>query len=74
MDIDTCIKIYLELSLAAFQPKRPKVHIFGRTKDIWKAGGAYSSECLANEVRTIVNAQTGDDKAKMMKPDALCKT
>jgi hypothetical protein len=74
MDIDTCIKKYLELSSAAFQPKRAKAHIFGRAKDIWEAGGAYSSKCLADEVRTIVNAQTGNAQAKLMKPDALCKT
>jgi hypothetical protein len=74
MDVDTCIKKYLELSLAAFQPKRAKARLLSRAKDIWKVDGKYSSESLAIGIRSIVKSYEGDDQAKLMNPDAPCKT
>ncbi|KAI9775931.1 MAG: hypothetical protein M1839_000720 [Geoglossum umbratile] len=74
MDIDTCIDVYIKLSSAVFQPKRVKSNIFGRAKDIWEVDGAYSSECLAFEIRAIVASQEGNDQAKLMNPDSPCKT
>jgi hypothetical protein len=74
MDIDACIDAYVRLSSAVFQPKRAKPNIFGKAKDTWEVDGAYSSECLASEIRAIVASQEGDDQANMMKSDASCKT
>jgi hypothetical protein len=74
MDINTCIDTYVRLSSAVFQPERAKSNIFGKAKDIWEVGGAYSSECLASEIRAIVASQEGNDQAKLMNPDSPCKT
>jgi hypothetical protein len=74
MDIDPCINKYLDLSSAVFQPKRAKGNIYGRVKDFLKADGAYSSDHLESEVRAIAESQTGNAEAKLMDPDAPCKT
>ncbi|KAH0541605.1 hypothetical protein FGG08_003953 [Glutinoglossum americanum] len=74
MDIDACIDAYVRLSSVVFQPKRVKPNIFGRAKDIWEVDGAYSSECLASEIKAIVASQEGNDQARLMDPDSPCKT
>jgi len=74
MDIDTCIDVYVKLSSAVFQPRRENLNIFGRVMDAWEVNGAYSSECLASEIRAIVASQEGNDQAELMSPDSPCKT
>jgi hypothetical protein len=74
MDIDTCIEAYLKLSSAAFQPKRTKGNIFAKAIDFLKADGKYSSNCLASEIKAIVESREGDPQAKLMNANAPCKT
>jgi hypothetical protein len=73
MDVDACISKYLELSSAAFQPKRAKAHFFGKAKDLWKADGAYRSDCLATEFRNVAKALEGDEQAKLTHPNTDCR-
>ncbi|KAI9862173.1 MAG: hypothetical protein M1824_001554 [Vezdaea acicularis] len=73
MDVDTCINKYIELSSAAFQPKRVKGNFFGKAKDILKVEGTYSSDSLASEIRNIVKSQEGDAEAKLRNSNAPCK-
>lgn len=73
MTVDQCIEKYLELSSAAFQPKRAKANIFGRAKDVWKTDGAYRGDRLVSEFKTVSEQLEGDADAKMIKVDSPCK-
>jgi hypothetical protein len=73
MDVDTCIDKYVELSSAAFQPKRSKVNIFGKAKDLWKTDGAYRSDCLTTEFKKVAQALERDEQAKLIHPDTTCR-
>jgi hypothetical protein len=74
MNVDDCIKTYIRLSSAAFQPKRRWYDLLGGFIDFLKAGGVYSSKSLESEIRNIVRSQIGDADAKLMNPDAPCKS
>ncbi|KAF2175094.1 hypothetical protein K469DRAFT_81105 [Zopfia rhizophila CBS 207.26] len=73
MDVDTCINKYVELSSAAFQPKRSKANIFGKAKDLWKTDGAYRSDCLATEFKKLAQALECDEQSKLIHPDTTCR-
>jgi hypothetical protein len=73
MDVDACIEKYIELSSAAFEPKRHKAQIFSRTKDLWKASGAYRSDILTDKIKRVVEEHTGDAEARLMSDDASCR-
>jgi len=74
MDVDTCIDEYGKLSSVVFQPKRTRYNFIGKLKDVWTVRGAYSSDSLASEIRNIVESREGDAGAKLMGPNAPCKT
>ncbi|OXV08909.1 hypothetical protein Egran_03325, partial [Elaphomyces granulatus] len=74
MNVDDCIKTYIQLSSAAFQPKRQWYDLLGSSIDFFKAGGVYSSKSLESEIRNIVRSQIGHADAKLMNPDAPCKS
>ena len=69
MDIDTCIEKYLLLSSEAFQPKRSKVDILRRAKDVWNAEGAYRAECLTAQIKAVAQSFAGDENAKLLDPE-----
>lgn len=73
MDIDTCIAKYLELSAAAFQPKRHKANLVGKAKDVWKTDGAYRAESLAAEFKRVTAEVEGDENAPLFDPESGCK-
>lgn len=73
MDVDTCIEKYLKLASAAFQPKRYKVNILGRLKDLWKTDGAYRSDCLTTEFQKMALEVEGDKQAKLIHPGTDCR-
>jgi hypothetical protein len=73
MDVDACIEKYIELSSAAFEPKRHKSQIFSRTKDLWKALGAYRSDILTDKIKRVVEEHTGDPEAHLMSDDTSCR-
>jgi hypothetical protein len=74
MDVDTCIKKYLELSSVVFQSKGVKANIVTRAKNTWRVRGVYSSESLITGIGTIVESHEGDAQAKLMNLDNPCKT
>lgn len=73
MDVDECIDKYLQLSSAAFQPKRSKMNIFGAVKDKLQAKGAYRSETLANEFKKVSKVVLGSEDALLFNPDTTCR-
>jgi len=75
MDIDTCIEKYLQMSSEAFQPKRSKVDILRRAKDVWNAEGAYRAESLISQIKAVAHTFAGDENAKLMDShaDTSCK-
>lgn len=73
MSVDECIDKYLQLSSAAFQPKRSKTNILGAVKDKLQAKGAYRSETLANEFKKVSKAMLGSEDATIFDPDATCR-
>lgn len=74
MDIDTCITKYIELSSTAFQLKRSRVNVLGKLKDFLKVKGAYRSEALESEFKKVALAVEGNADAKLLRPDATCKS
>lgn len=73
MDVDECIDKYLQLSSAAFQPKRSRMNIFGAVKDRIQAKGAYRSETLANEFKKASKDVLGSEDALLFDPDTTCR-
>jgi hypothetical protein len=70
MDVQTCIDKYIELSSAAFIPKRHKASLL-RLRDKWEVKGKYAAERLVKEIRQTVqdNTQDNDPETKLFDPD-----
>lgn len=75
MDVQTCIDKYIELSSAAFAPKRSKVAFFSKLKDKWEVNGAYRADVLVKEMRQAVqdNLEDKDPEARLFDPNPACK-
>ncbi|KAI3322944.1 hypothetical protein HD806DRAFT_545036 [Xylariaceae sp. AK1471] len=73
MGVDECIRKYLDVSSAAFQPKRSKANIFGRAKGFFKGEGAYQGDQLAAEFKKAALDFEGNEDAKLLCPNSLCK-
>jgi hypothetical protein len=75
MDIQECIDKYIELSSAAFMPKRAKSNIFSKLKDKWEVNGKYRADILAQEMRRVVgnSLESKDPESKILDPDPVCK-
>lgn len=73
MTVDECIDKYLQLSSAAFQPKRSKTNILGVAKDKFQAKGAYRSETLAEEFKKVSKVVLGSEDASLLDPDTTCR-
>lgn len=73
MSVDECIDKYLQLSSAAFQPRRSKTNVLGAVKDKLQAKGAYRSETLANEFKKVSKAFLGSEDATLIDPDPTCR-
>lgn len=73
MDVPECINRYLELSASAFTPKRSKLNIVGKGKDLWTMSGKYRSDCLVKEFRAASKDFAGDADALLYEPDGRCK-
>lgn len=73
MTVDECIDKYLQLSSAAFQPKRSKTNILGVAKDKFQAKGSYRSETLAEEFKRVSQAVLGSEDASLLNPDTTCR-
>src|SRR5690554_1441938 len=66
MDVQTCIDKYIELSSAAFTPKRHKASLL-RLRDKWQVNGKYAAGRLVKEFRQTVqdNTHDNDPEAKL---------
>ncbi|KAI0451208.1 hypothetical protein F5B21DRAFT_390545 [Xylaria acuta] len=73
MEVDECIRKYLEVASAAFQPKRSRANIVGRAKGFLKAEGAYRGDQLAAEFKKAALAFEGNEDAKLLRQDSPCK-
>jgi|SRR5271156_878524 len=75
MDVQTCIDKYIELSSAAFVPKRSKVNFLSKLKDKWEVNGTYRADVLVKEMRQAVqdNLEDKDPEAKLFDPNPACK-
>ncbi|KAK7419245.1 hypothetical protein QQX98_003397 [Neonectria punicea] len=73
MPIDECISKYLELSAAAFSPKRFKLDVLSKGKDLWRAAGKYRSDFLAEEFMKAVRLVEGDENALFFDPKGICR-
>lgn len=73
MEVDECILKYLEVSAAAFQPKRSRANILGRAKGFLKAEGAYRGDQLVAEFKKAALAFEGNEDAKLLRQDSPCK-
>jgi hypothetical protein len=73
MGVDECIRKYLDVSSAAFQPKRSKANIIGRAKGLLKGEGAYQGDQLAAEFKKAALSFEGDENAKLLCPNARCR-
>lgn len=73
MTVDQCIEKYVDLSAAAFQPKRAKINIFGKVKDTWKTDGAYRGNRLVSEFKTVSEQEEGDPDAKLLQEGGSCR-
>ncbi|KAI1746523.1 hypothetical protein F4782DRAFT_55480 [Xylaria castorea] len=75
MDVQECIDKYIELSSAAFTPRRSKANIIWKVKDKWDVAGAYRSDVLAKEIRRAVqdHLESKDPEAVFQDPDSACK-
>lgn len=69
MDIEDCIKAYLKISQAVFQPRKRKFNIFGRASDALKIRGRFDSEALKRGIQTIA-VQAGDKREAKLKVEA----
>jgi hypothetical protein len=73
MDVPECIDKYLQLSALAFTPKRNKMNIVGKGKDLWTMSGKYRSESLVREFKAASEEVAGDAEALLYEPDGRCK-
>jgi len=76
MDVQDCIDKYIELSSAAFSPRRSKANLFGKARDKWEVSGKYRSDVLAKEIQNVVQeyVESKDPEAKLYdRHTAACK-
>jgi len=64
MDVKECIDKYLQLSAAAFTPRRHKIDILGRSKDLWRLGGKYQADSRVSEFKAVAQDIEGDEEAR----------
>ncbi|KAI3320294.1 FabD/lysophospholipase-like protein [Xylariaceae sp. AK1471] len=75
MNVQECIDKYIELSSAAFTPKRSKANALFKIKDKWDVTGSYRSDILVREMRQAVQDYLGsrDPEAMLHDLDPACK-
>lgn len=73
MDIEQCIAAYKDISHRVFTPKRSKLSLLARGKDLWSLTGAFDSDALAAEIERIVEACGLPKDAKLLEKEAPCK-
>ncbi|KAI1358173.1 hypothetical protein F5Y08DRAFT_351165 [Xylaria arbuscula] len=73
MGVDECIRKYLDVSSAAFQPKRSRANIPARAKDLFKAQGAYQEQSLEAEFKKAALEFEGNEDAKLLCTSSPCK-
>ncbi|ORY62120.1 acyl transferase/acyl hydrolase/lysophospholipase [Pseudomassariella vexata] len=73
MSVQECIDAYQSISETVFQPKRSRLNVLGKGKDLWTLEGAFDADELAKAMRDIV-VKTGEAAdAKMLETDPTCK-
>ncbi|KAK0629270.1 acyl transferase/acyl hydrolase/lysophospholipase, partial [Bombardia bombarda] len=70
MDVSECIEKYLQLSSAAFTPKRHNIDLVKRGKDLWRLSGKYRSDSLVSEFKAAAKEIDGDEDATLFDTNA----
>lgn len=73
MDVPECIDKYLQLSASAFTPKRNKINIVGKDKDLWAMSGKYRADNLIEEFKAASREAAGDPDALLHESDGRCR-
>jgi len=73
MDIDECIAKYELLTDSIFHPKRSKVNVFKKGKDLWKLDGSFDSEKLEQEIRNVIKNAGEDENGRFIEETPQCK-
>lgn len=73
MNIQECIEAYQKISERVFKPKRSRLNVLGRGKDLWSLDGAFDADELAQAIREVVVNAGEDGDAKLLEDDPACK-
>ena len=73
MTIQECLDAYQDIAEKVFQPKRSRLNLIGRGKDLWSLDGAFDGDELAEAIRRVV-VQAGEKAdAKLIERKSQCK-
>ncbi|KAG5810247.1 hypothetical protein H9Q71_005604 [Fusarium xylarioides] len=76
MTVEDCIDKYLEISKAAFQPRRSNVNLFARARDGWNIRGRFDTAALQKEIIGLIDSRPGESgpESLMLKEDLACRS
>ncbi|KAJ2994899.1 hypothetical protein NUW58_g1421 [Xylaria curta] len=73
MSVSDCIEAYKKLSARVFKPKRARINVIGRGKDLWSLSGSFDADELARAIREIVEQSGESGDAKLLSTDSRCR-
>ncbi|KAF5575918.1 calcium-independent phospholipase A2-gamma [Fusarium pseudocircinatum] len=76
MTVEDCIDKYLEISKAAFQPRRSNMNLFARARDGWNIRGRLDTAALQKEIIGLIDGRPGESglDSLMLKEDLACRS
>ncbi|KAI8952360.1 acyl transferase/acyl hydrolase/lysophospholipase [Xylaria longipes] len=73
MSILDCIEAYKRLSTRVFKPKRGRMNVIGRSKDLWSLSGSFDADELSRAIQDIVEQSGESGDAKLLNTDSRCR-
>lgn len=75
MTVEECIDKYIEISEAAFLPRRSKINLLGRVRDRWNIRGRFSSAALEKEIIKLIDSRPDESgmESLMLKVGTSCR-
>ena len=75
MSVEDCIDKYLEISEAAFQPRRRNINIFARARDGWNIRGRFDTSALQKEIIGLIDGRPGESglESLMLEEGLACR-
>ncbi|KAH6990107.1 acyl transferase/acyl hydrolase/lysophospholipase [Ilyonectria destructans] len=76
MTVEECIDKYIEISEAAFLPRRSKINLLGRVRDRWNIRGRFSSAALEKEIIKLIDTRPDESgmESLMLKRGTSCRS